>query len=230
MTIKHIFFDLDRTLWDFEKNSIVTLTEIFNDFKLSKLGVSSVNLFIDKYKYHNNKLWDLYRDNKISKEYLRDSRFALALNEFNIQDSNLGKSIGRTYIEKSPLKTGLFPNTVEVLNYLFKKYKLHIITNGFNEVQHIKLKASLLNNFFENVITSEQVGVKKPNKKIFKYALENANALPEECVMIGDDYLADIVGAQNAGLKAIYFNPNLNKLNIIGVPEIKSLLDLKKLL
>ena len=165
MTIKHIFFDLDRTLWDFEKNSIVTLTEIFNDFNLSKLGVSSVNLFIDKYKYHNNKLWDLYRDNKISKEYLRDSRFALALNEFNIQDSNLGKSIGRTYIEKSPLKTGLFPNTVEVLNYLFKKYKLHIITNGFNEVQHIKLKASLLNNFFENVITSEQVGVKNQIKK-----------------------------------------------------------------
>ena len=91
MTIKHIFFDLDRTLWDFEKNSILTLTEIFNDFKLSKLGVSSVNLFIDKYKYHNNKLWDLYRDNKISKEYLRDSRFALALNEFNIQDSKLGE-------------------------------------------------------------------------------------------------------------------------------------------
>ena len=230
MTIKHIFFDLDRTLWDFEKNSIVTLTEIFNDFKLSNLGVSSVKLFIDKYKYHNNKLWDLYRDNKISKEYLRDSRFALALNEFNIQDSKLGESIGRAYIKKSPLKTGLFPNTVEVLNYLFKKYKLHIITNGFNEVQHVKLKASLLNNFFKNVITSEQVGVKKPNKKIFKYALKNANALAEECVMIGDDYIADIVGAQNAGLKAIYFNPNLNKLNIIGVPEIRSLLDLKKLL
>ena len=230
MIIKHVFFDLDRTIWDFEKNSIVTLTEIFNDFKLSEIGVNSVDLFIDKYKYHNNKLWNLYRDNKITKEYLRDSRFYLTLNEFNIEDSILGKLMGKTYIEKSPLKTGLFPYTIEVLDYLFKKYKLHIITNGFVEVQHIKLKSSSLDKFFENIITSEQVGVKKPNKKIFKYALKKANALENQSIMIGDDYLADIVGAQNAGIKSIYFNPSKNKSNKIGVTEIKSLLDLKELL
>jgi putative hydrolase of the HAD superfamily len=170
--IKHIFFDLDRTLWDFEKNSHTTLLELISHFNLIDKGVDTPESFIKKYTIHNAKLWDLYREDKIKTEELRSKRFLMTLAEYGIDDRNLAKQFGLTYIKQSPLKTTLSPFTHEVLSYLKNKYTLHIITNGFEEVQYIKLAAADLKKYFDVVITSEKVGVKKPNSKIFEFALE----------------------------------------------------------
>ena len=230
LMIKHIFFDLDRTLWDFEKNSHTTLLKLIKDFKLIEKGIDNSVNFIKKYKIHNEKLWELYREDKIKKEELRGKRFQLALAEYDIDDSELAEQFGLAYTQQSPLKTILFPYTHEVLLYLKKKYSLHIITNGFEEVQHIKLASSDLTQYFDVIVTSEQVGVKKPNAKIFEFALEQANADPEESIMIGDDFPVDVLGAEQIGMQGVYFNPNKLAHKHSVVHEIFCLSELMALL
>ena len=230
MKIKHIFFDLDRTLWDFEKNSKITLTEIIDILDLTSKGVDSAENFISKYRIHNERLWDLYRDNKITKEILRSERFLLTLQEYNIFDTKLADTFGNEYIKRSPLKTALFPFTLEVLTYLFKSYNLHIITNGFQEVQHVKLSNSNIGEYFNLVLTSEEAGVKKPDIAIFNYALNKVKAKNYESIMIGDDLYADIQGASRAGIKGIYFNPEKIKHSENVWQEIGCLSELMNLL
>lgn len=209
MRFQHIFFDLDRTLWDFESNSFDTLVELFQKFDLEKRGVISAKWFIEKYRLNNENLWNKYRKGKITKDYLRDVRFSMTLEEFGIFDQDLSSKLGNAYVVNSPKKTKLFPHTLSILKYLTKKgYHLHIITNGFQEVQIIKLEHSSLISFFKQIITSEEAGVKKPNPIIFKYALEHANSILENSIMIGDDLEVDIIGAKNFGISQIYFNRN----------------------
>ena len=207
MQIKHIFFDLDRTLWDFETNAYNTLSELYEEHALFMKGISNIDVFIDIYKIHNEQLWELYRDGKVEKEVLRSSRFKLTLQDFGIDDGPLSIKLGEQYIQKCPLKTNVFPFTFEVLDYLKEKYHLHIITNGFEEVQYVKLEQSKLLHYFEHIITSEQVGVKKPNPEIFRHALVKAFCKPDESIMIGDDLPVDILGAKAIGMKQVYFNP-----------------------
>ena len=207
MQIKHIFFDLDRTLWDFETNAYNTLSELYEEHALFMKGISNIDVFIDIYKIHNEQLWELYRDSKVEKDVLRSSRFKLTLQDFGIDDGRLSIKLGEQYIQKCPLKTNVFPFTFEVLDYLKEKYHLHIITNGFEEVQYVKLEQSKLLHYFEHIITSEQVGVKKPNPEIFRHALVKAFCKPDESIMIGDDLPVDILGAKAIGMKQVYFNP-----------------------
>ena len=230
MNIKHIFFDLDRTLWDFEKNSKITLTEIIDSLDLISKGVDSAENFMSKYRIHNERLWNLYRDNKITKDILRSERFLLTLQEYNIFDTKLADTFGNEYIKRSPLKTALFPFTLEVLTYLSKSYNLHIITNGFQEVQHIKLSNSNIGDYFNLVLTSEEAGVKKPDVTIFNYALNKVKAKNYESIMIGDDLYADIQGASRAGIKGIYFNPKNIKHSENVWKEIGCLSELMNLL
>ena len=152
------------------------------------------------------------------------------MQDYGINDSQLSEDFGLAYIEESPHKTELFPFSHEILNYLKEKYTLHIITNGFQEVQHIKLEASKLHMYFDIVITSEQVGVKKPNPNIFEFALEKANALAHESIMIGDDLIVDVLGAKNAGIIPIYFNPEKKEHNENIAFEISCLSQIKKIL
>lgn len=207
MKISDVFLDLDRTLWDFDLNARKTLIDIFEKYYLYSKGISSVDDFIKSYTLQNEKLWSLYREDKISKELLRSERFNLTFLDFKIINNELAVEVGEEYINQCPLQTSLFPYTVEVLNYLNNKYNLHIITNGFEEVQHIKLKASKLTSFFNNIITSEMVKVKKPNPIIFQYALDQANVHASNSIMIGDDLPVDILGAKAIGMSQIYFNP-----------------------
>ena len=228
--IKHIFFDLDRTLWDFEINSHETLLELCHTYNLKDKGISNYEEFIKNYKNHNEQLWDLYRVNKISQQDLRRERFLRALADYNVVDPLLAEKIGEDYISICPKKNKLFPDTIEVLAYLANKYTMHIITNGFEKVQHIKLKHSNLEKYFDKVITSEQVGVKKPNPKIFEFALEQANASAEESIMIGDDLPVDILGADDVGMQGVYFNPHKLAHKQDVVHEIFSLNELMALL
>jgi len=227
--IKHIFFDLDRTLWDFEFNSHETLLELCIAHNLSDKGVEDYEAFIKTYKVHNEALWDLYRVDKISQKDLRRERFQRALADYNIIDPILAEKIGEDYISICPKKDKLFPHTIEVLEYLSGKYSLHIITNGFEKVQHIKLKYSNLEKYFDKVITSEQVGVKKPNPKIFDFAISDAKTTAEQSIYIGDDLEVDIIGCQNFGIDEVYFNPEkiLHQENIAF--EISCLSQLKDL-
>ena len=228
--IKHIFFDLDRTLWDFEKNSHTTLLQLISHFNLIEKGIDTPESFIKKYKIHNAKLWDLYREDKINKEELRSKRFLMTLAECGIDDKTLAEQFGLAYIKQSPLQTNLFPFSHEVLSYLRTKYRLHIITNGFEEVQHIKLAASDLKQYFDVVVTSEKAGVKKPNAKIFEFALEQVNAKAEESIMIGDDLAVDVLGAEKVGMQGIYFNPNKEEHKKEVAHEIFCLSELMALL
>ncbi|MBL4669447.1 MAG: YjjG family noncanonical pyrimidine nucleotidase [Flavobacteriales bacterium] len=204
---KHIFFDLDRTLWHFDENSKKVLNDIYTHFKLDK-SINSVDEFIEKYQEINEALWSLYREDKVTKDELRWRRFEDTLAYFNISNPKVASDMGDFYIYHSPRQTLLLPETRSVLKYLSKKYKLHIITNGFEEVQHIKLKESGISNYFDVVILSEKVGVKKPHPYIFKKAFLAAGANAKNSLMIGDDWYADIYGAQRVKMDAIYFNFN----------------------
>lgn len=229
MRITDIFFDLDRTLWDFDLNAHTTLVELCDLYNLSDIGVATEE-FIQSYTIHNEKLWALYRENKITKNLLRSERFKLTLADFSIDDNDLAIKLGDEYVAKCPLQTALFPYAFEILKYLKKKYKLHIITNGFEEVQHIKLNASGLYSYFQKIITSEGVNVKKPDSKIFDYALALVGAKAENTIMIGDDLLVDIVGARNVGIHQIYFNPNKKNHSEKIDYEISSLDEIKEIL
>ena len=202
---EHIFFDLDRTLWDFDKNSKKVLTDIYDSFKLKAL-ISSPGLFIEKYQVINEALWTLYRENELTKEELRWKRFNDTLSLFNITNELMARDIGDYYLKHSPRQTVLFPNCIDLLNYLSEKYKLHIITNGFEEVQLIKLNESGLTDYFDVLIFSERVGVKKPHPYIFKKAMLKAGAKANNSIMIGDDLYADIYGAQRVKMDNVYFN------------------------
>ena len=227
---KHIFLDLDRTLWDFEENSKQELLSIFKKFNLQQRGISLPNEFIKIYKAINEECWSLYRLNKLTKEDLRSIRFLKTLEYFGISDELLAEKIGEEYVTNSPERTRLIDGCHELLVYLKDKYHLHIITNGFEEVQIKKLANSKLTHYFDKMITSESAGFKKPRKEIFSYALNLTGAKISESVMIGDDLQTDIQGAINIGMPSIYFNPNgkihsLNTLaNVDALLEIKSIL------
>jgi len=208
MKYKHIFFDLDRTLWDFDKSSVEAFADIYEMHKLKDLGIESVESFHDVYSVHNQKLWNIYRDGGITKEDLRGRRFNLTLKDFGIDNTDLAEAIGMDYVSLSPLKVNLFPQAINILEYLYPNYKLHIITNGFQEVQEVKMEASKLIKYFNTVVTSEEVGIKKPNKAIFYYSLEKAGAVASESLMVGDDPEVDILGAKNAHIDQVLFDPN----------------------
>ncbi|MFM1875485.1 MAG: hypothetical protein RL266_1222 [Bacteroidota bacterium] len=212
-TIEHVFFDLDRTLWDFESNSEATLKELFSEFGLTeKLGVSD-NDFIQEYKRINELFWEDYRNGVIQKEELRYARFEAALKFFGHTDRKMAMEIGELYIWRSPRKVGLVDGALDVLQYLSPRYQLHIITNGFDEVQHIKMSSSGLLPFFKHIITSENAGAKKPSPLIFRHAEMLTGARPTNSIMIGDHLKADVQGAMGAGWKAVFFEPSLPKMN-----------------
>jgi putative hydrolase of the HAD superfamily len=229
MSYKHIFFDLDRTLWDFEHNMRLTLKDIYNKYDLSK-SIPTYDTFIETFNGHNDKLWGWYQQGKMKKEVLRFKRFELTLNDFGIKNEFLAEAIGMDYITESPKKTELMPHALEVLEYLFPKYKLHIITNGSSEVQFTKLRLCGLERYFDKVITSEISGFHKPRNEAFSYPLSAANAKKNESIMIGDDLEIDIIGARNYGIAQVYFNPNSIKHTESITHEISSLLELKNIL
>jgi len=207
MKYKHLFFDLDNTLWDFEKNSHETFNELYTHYLADQTKIPSVKAFFDAYTIHNTRLWGLYRENLVSKDELKDTRFLITLQEFGIDDKTLASTLSDEYTYRSPRKGILFPGAIETLDNLKDRFQLHIITNGFEEIQHVKLEFAGLTKYFENLITSEQAQSKKPAAGIFNYAMELAGASAEESLMIGDDMDVDIIGAREIGMDTILFDP-----------------------
>lgn len=205
---KDLFFDLDHTLWDFDKNAEETLSELFKLYNFENLGISSADTFISSYEFNNKQLWSLYHNGQITKEELRISRFKNTFEELGIDSNLFPQQFEEDYIRLCPYKTNLFPHTHEILDYLKGKYNLHLISNGFKEASLIKIEKSNLTPYFSTTVISEIIGIHKPNPLIFQYAVENAQTGISESVMIGDSLEADIQGAFNVGMDAIFFNPN----------------------
>lgn len=218
-----IFFDLDHTLWDFEKNSALAFQKVF---EIQNIPIS-LGVFLEHYIPINHKYWKLYQDNKVNQQDLRYYRLkdVFDILEFNTTDE-LIEEIATQYIDLLPTFNHLYEGTVELLEYLHPKYNLHIITNGFQEVQNGKLKNSNIEKYFQTVTNSEKAGVKKPNPYIFEYALEIANAKKDTSVMIGDNLEADVEGALGAGLEAILFNEFQEKITTVDY-QVYRLLELK---
>jgi len=224
----HIFFDLDHTLWDFDSNSRETLLEIFHEFELKTRGFAHFNHFIDTYEHINDRFWSQYRKGKVTKEELRIGRFLETLSTAGKADEALAFDMSFYYLEKSPTKPHLLPGAIKVLDHLKGKCGLHLITNGFKEVQYIKLQHCGLAPYFDNVIISEEVGFQKPHEGIFKLALERANTTADKAVMIGDSFEADILGAHRAGMDTIFFSPERVSTDVPD-RQIASLLELMEM-
>ncbi len=223
--IKHIFFDLDHTLWDFDKNSGLTFQKIF---KQNAIDVHIID-FLKVYEPINLGYWKLYREERITKSELRYGRLKSTFNKLNIKISDdMIHYLSEVYIENLSTFNHLFDGTIEILEYLKNQYQLHIITNGFEETQDKKMKTSNIIHYFKTLTNSETVGVKKPNPKIFNFALNTANAKANESIMIGDNFEADIKGAIKVGMNAIHFDykNQYQNYNHTKITHLKTLINI----
>jgi len=224
--ITDIFFDLDHTLWDFERNSAATFELLFERHQLP----IDLQHFNTVYAPINRRYWKAYRNAEISKETLRYGRLKDAFDELNLViDDALINHLAEGYIQHLTSFSHVFDHTHDTLSYLKSKYRLHILTNGFKEIQHKKLSGARIDQFFSCIINAEEVGVKKPHPEIFSAALQMAQVKPESALMIGDDLEADVLGALNVGIRAIHFN-NEQLPTDSRCTSISCLSELKKLL
>lgn len=224
--VTDVFFDLDHTLWDFEKNSSLTFAKILRDNKIQV----DLEGFLEIYSPINHQMWALYRVNGITKSELRYQRLRKTFDTLGHEVSDKTIDVlAHEYIEHLSSFTHLLPNTIEILDYLFPKYRLHIITNGFQEVQSKKMKGSQIHHYFDKIIDSETAGVKKPHPYIFELALKQAKVEPHNSLMVGDNLEADILGAKALGMQVIHYNSHAESsheecLTIHDLIEIKNIL------
>ena len=223
-SLKNIFFDLDHTLWDFERNSELTFDFIFRKLDLE----IDLKNFLSKYNPINQKCWKLYRENKISQKELRIKRLVKTFEiiQFEIQFYKI-EEISNLYIKHLLTFKNLFDGTHELLHFLKKKYRLHVITNGFEDVQNFKILNSGLSSYFENIFTADSLGYKKPNPKIFKLAMDKVGTNPKCSLMIGDSFEADIKGALEVKMQALHFNSHNEPIHN-RCPIFYSLTDINK--
>lgn len=207
---EQVFFDLDHTLWDFETNSRETLMDLYVELALQEKGIGSFDEFHRIYQHHNLVFWDRFRKGFIKRDELRWKRMWRTLLDFQIGDEVLARQMSERYLEILPTKRNLFHDTLDILDYLKgRAYPMHLITNGFENTQHAKIRNSGIGGYFTHVVTSEKAGIMKPHEGIFRYAMELSGATPEKSIMIGDTLDADISGAGNVGMDTAYFNPEI---------------------
>jgi putative hydrolase of the HAD superfamily len=226
---KHVFIDLDDTIWDFHANAKLSLQEVYENRNLNRYFEDFEHFFII-YAKRNLELWEMYGKGEISKEFLMVERFRHPLALMGVDNDELAIQIGDEFLDILPTKTMLVPYAIELLDYLFPKYSLTIISNGFVEVQYKKLRSSNIEHYFSHIVLSEAAGALKPDKRIFEYALELNNAIASETVMIGDSYTADIVGARNAGIDQVFLTQQHDSKQINATYLVKSLDELIRIL
>ncbi len=228
---RHLFFDLDRTLWDFQANSRAVLDELCTELITGRHGVPT-GAFIPVYEEVNAALWEQLDGGVIPKETLRATRFRETLRRLGVDDAPLARQLEEQYLERCPRRAMLMPGAFNLLRDLHPHYRLHIITNGFTEVQWLKLQAAGIRGFFAVVLTSEMAGASKPSERIFRHALRSAGAKAGDSLMIGDSARADVAGSRKAGMDQVHFVPegegdpdatycirHLDELRAILLPE-----------
>jgi len=229
--VRHIFFDLDNTLWDHRKNAYLTIKELFSQQKISETYNIDFELFHDAYHEINEKLWEQIRDGEIDKEYLRKYRFYNTFLRFEVDNQDLADYFEHHFLDEILKYNELVPGAADLLDYLeTKDYKMHIISNGFQEVTERKCVLSGIADYFETITSADSVGVRKPRPEIFQHSLDLARAEKSESILIGDDWIADVKGAQRFGIDVIFFdvyndNPQEENLKIVlNLSEIKNIL------
>ncbi|MFY7908685.1 MAG: YjjG family noncanonical pyrimidine nucleotidase [Emticicia sp.] len=232
MAYKHLFFDLDHTLWDFERNSAECLADIYEIFDFKSLNISTLEAFQQEFSVVNKRQWSLLEQNLITHDELRRRRFQETLENLGVKDlkKSFGLEINEYFLELLPKKAHLIEGAVEVLDYLLPKYELHIISNGWQDIQVNKMKSSEIHHYFGEIITNELAGTRKPDRRIFDYALETTKANLAESLMIGDNYEADILGAINANIDTVFYNPDNIPTEQKPTFDIKKLVELKEIL
>jgi putative hydrolase of the HAD superfamily len=226
---KHLFFDLDRTLWDFDKNSSETLTDAVFHFELQD-KIQDIGNFISHFNLHNDFVWELYRQRKMNKEKVRFERFRLTLEPYGIDDPAQINELQLYYISNAPLKKNLLDDCIEVLEYLVERYSLYIVSNGFYEIQMLKMQSGKIESYFKKVFTSDVLGHSKPDRKIFEHAVKSVNARKTESLFIGDDPINDIEGPKNFGIDQVWLMTDVALCNAIPTYTIESLSELKNFL
>lgn len=229
--VRHIFFDLDNTLWDHRKNAYLTIKELFSQQKISDTYNIDFELFHDAYHEINEKLWEQIRDGEIDKEYLRKYRFYNTFLRFEVDNQDLADYFEHHFLDEILKYNELVPGAADLLDYLeSKEYKMHIISNGFQEVTERKCVLSGIADYFDTITSADSVGVRKPRPEIFQHSLDLARAEKSESILIGDDWIADVKGAQRFGIDVIFFdvyddNPEEDDLKIIKhLSEVKEYL------
>lgn len=229
MAYRHLFFDLDHTLWDFETNANETLATLYDRHALARHGIRLPD-FNRVYNEVNHALWRLYQANKVTQVQLREIRFVRTLGKLGMAAADVPPTLSAEFTDILPEKSAVFPHTHETLAYLRGKYTLHLITNGFEDMQNRKLTSSNLKQYFDQVITSEHSGHLKPDPRMFAHALQAAGARAPESLMVGDNLECDVLGAHNAGIDQVYFNPARRRHFVQTTYEISSLDELRAFL
>jgi putative hydrolase of the HAD superfamily len=227
---QHLFFDLDHTLWDYDRNVTESLSELYRIYGLKDLGIPTFEKFFEAFHHINFQLWDWYNVGKIDKNDLRMTRFPRIFTHAGGQADAIPAEFEEDFMHRTSSKPHVFPYSKEILTYLRKRYKIHVITNGFNESQAKKIQSSGLDGFFDLIVTSETTGHKKPDPRIFYYAIEQLATSADHCLMIGDNPDSDILGAQRAGIDQVFFNPERKVINLIPTYTISHLRELEDLL
>ena len=204
---KHLFFDLDHTLWDFDRNSAECIDELFNTFRLADAGIASSAEFSRHFIAINRQLWADYDKNLIEHGYIRKHRFPMVFRALGVDESAIQVDLNAEYLRLLPRKPHLLESAKELLDHLRGRYTMHIITNGFAEIQAVKMASAEIAHYFTHVVTSENANAKKPDPLVFRYALELSGTHAAESLMIGDNYEADILGAKGVGLDTVFYNP-----------------------
>ena len=226
--IKHIFFDLDNTLWDYRRNAKITLVKLYEEFQIKDTYGYSFEEFYPHYYESNEQLWADYRDGKLTKEQLRARRFPEAFANMGIPTADFAMEYEQRFVDEVTTSNNVVEGTEEILKYLHGKYQLHILSNGFEEVTHQKINGCLIKDYMETITTAEEAGAPKPDAKAFLTAIGKSDARIENSVYIGDDWIADMVGAHRLGMQAIFFNPlNENHMWVEEIPVIHKLTELK---
>lgn len=227
---KHIFFDLDHTLWDYDTNATEALGDLFDKHNFKSLGLFEKADLAKTFFEVNYGLWDLYNAGKIQRAGIRDLRFKTIFQKLGASPSHMPSDLENEYIALAPTKDKTFDQAHEVLDYLSDSYCLHIITNGFNDIQTTKMESARLTDYFEIIVTSETTAYRKPDKRIFELAMDRAKAPLHQSIMIGDNLESDIAGAKNVGMDHVWFNPTKNASQELIQYEIENLIELKNIL
>jgi putative hydrolase of the HAD superfamily len=229
-TYRHIFFDLDHTLWDYDKNVQESLTELYDLYQLASLGILDSEKFIQSFYNVNFKLWAMYDVGKIDKKSLREVRFRSVFENAGADPNAVPKVMEDDFMHRTSSKPHVLPYTFEILDYLKPNYGLHIISNGFNESQAKKMEASGLTPYFDLIVTSETTGHKKPDPRIFHYAMDRLGIKSNETMMIGDNPNSDILGAIRANIDNVYFDPHEKGIEHQPTYTIRHLKELEEFL
>ncbi len=228
--ITNVFFDLDNTLWDFRKNSQCALEKLFEEKKIEEIFDISFEEFYPKYYQNNEELWAKFRDGDISDEFLRNERFRLSFHQIGIDEPSISQFFEDHYLKEITHFNHLVPNALELIQYLEPHYRLHILTNGFLEVTQRKISESPLHGHFHTITSADEVGKRKPHPEVYEFALKKAKAQASKSAYIGDDWLADGIGARDVGMLSIYYDALGEGQQAEGITTVKNLSEVKELL